>query len=289
MTGRSLRAGKIGMLRALAAAIGAAVLLVALIGEEQGWWRSGPPLPQVKVTEGEKSLAFDLGGGTVMKFSLIPAGKFLMGSPESDTDRNEDEAPQHAVAITRPFYLGATEVTQSEFEAVMGANPSYFKGAAGPVECVSWFDAREFCRRLSEASGQTVRLPTEAEWEWACRAGSAARFSFGDDDGDLREFAWYDQNSFSAPHPVAGKKPDARGLFDMHGNVWEWCADWYGDEYYKTRAGVDPAGPASGKMRVIRGGCWANFPWDCRSAVRGREDPRRRCPYIGFRVVVEGY
>ncbi|MCX5671055.1 MAG: SUMF1/EgtB/PvdO family nonheme iron enzyme [Planctomycetota bacterium] len=200
-------------------------------------------------------LTLDLGGGVTMKMVLIPAGKFMMGSPDSAQGPIDFEVPQHEVILSKPFYMGVTEVTQAQYQAVMGKNPSEFKGATNPVETVSWNDATEFCKKLSEKAGQAVRLPTEAEWEYPCRAGTQTAFSFGDDLSALGDYAWWDGNSDKTTHPVGQKKPNSWGLYDMHGNVWEWCADWYGE--YPKGPVTDPSGPATGYGgRVLRGGAW---------------------------------
>ena len=165
-----------------------------------------------------------------MTFALIPAGTFQMGSPAGEAGRNDDER-QHKVTISRPFYLQTTEVTQGQWQKVMGSNPAHFNtcGKDCPVEQVSWDDAQEFIRKLNQMEKtDTYRLPTEAEWEWACRAKSTGRFSFGDDEAGLKDYAWFDKNSAAKTHPVGQLKPNAWGLYDMHGNVWEWCRDWYG-------------------------------------------------------------
>jgi formylglycine-generating enzyme required for sulfatase activity len=221
-----------------------------------------------------KEITIQIGENVSMKLALIPAGKFMMG----------EEKDQHEVTISKPFYMGVTEVTQAQYEAVMGTNPSKFKGATNPVDTVSWNDATEFCKKLSEKTRQAVRLPTEAEWEYACRAGSKTRFSFGDADEGLGDYAWYSYNSDRTTHPVGQKKPNAWGLFDMHGNVWEWCADWYGD--YPKGAVTDPQGPASGAYRVLRGGAWLYSPDDCRSACRSGNGPNSRDFNYGLRVAV---
>jgi formylglycine-generating enzyme required for sulfatase activity len=227
----------------------------------------------------------DLGGRVTMKLVLIPAGKFMMGPPDSEQGRNKFEGPQHEVTLSKPFYVGVTEVTQAQYQAIMGMNPSQFKGATNPAEMVSWDDATEFCKKLSEKTRQVVRLPTEAEWEYACRAGTATAFSFGDADSALGDYAWYRANSGNTTHPVGQKKPNAWGLFDMHGNVWEWCADWYG--VYPKGAVTDPQGAASGSLRVLRGGSWSDGPSDnCRAAHRSRNYPDYRFSINGFRVVV---
>jgi formylglycine-generating enzyme required for sulfatase activity len=215
-----------------------------------------------------------LGGGITMKLVLIPAGKFTMGEGND----------QHEVTLSKPFYVGVTEVTQAQYQAVMGTNPSNFKGETNPVDQVSWIDATEFCKKLSEKTRQAVRLPTEAEWEYACRAGTATAYSFGDADSALGDYAWYGSNSGNTTHPVGQKKPNAWGLYDMHGNVWEWCADWYGS--YPTGAVTDPQGAASGTSRVLRGGSWFYNPSDCRSANRNGLTPDFRIINLGLRVVV---
>ncbi len=241
---------------------------------------------------------------TGMVLLRIDPGEFMMGSPDSDKHAEDDEKPRHRVRITRPFYLGKYEVTQAEYEAVMGDNPSDCKGKPkNPVESVSWLDAVRFCNQLSEReglkpyyeiSGETVqipawkasgyRLPTEAEWEYACRAGTATRYSFGDDKASLGEFAWFSDNSDSGTHEVGQKRANGFGLHDMYGNVWEWCWDWSAVDYYKESPLDDPRGPSQAASRVIRGGGWINLPYHCRSAVRGGYAPDDRHYYLGFRL-----
>jgi WD40 repeat protein/serine/threonine protein kinase/transposase-like protein len=227
-----------------------------------------------------------------IKFQRIPAGKFLMGSPDSDGDAQSEEKPQHLVRITRPFYLGVYPVTQSQYEALMGSNPSGFQGDGNrPVEQASWEDANTFCRKLSEAMrekwrGFVCRLPTEAEWEFACRAGTSTRYCFGEDAARLGEYAWFRDNASGTTHPVGQKKPNAWGLYDMHGNVWEWCQDLYDEKYYAGSQVDDPAGPTQASRRVFRGGCWFNYAWYCRSANRDWDEPAFRINYLGFRVAL---
>jgi len=216
----------------------------------------------------------DLGGKVTMKLALIPAGKFMMG----------EEKDQHEVTLSKPFYMGVTQVTQAQYEAVIGTNPSQLKGPTNPVEVVSWDDATGFCKKLSEKARQAVRLPTEAEWEYACRAGTKTHFCFGDADEGLGDYAWYSANSEQKTHPVGQKKPNAWGLYDVHGNVWQWCADWYGD--YPKGAVTDPQGAASGSQRVLRGGSCYDNPEGCRAACRSRDGPGSRTNNSGFRVVV---
>ncbi|MCU0918535.1 MAG: bifunctional serine/threonine-protein kinase/formylglycine-generating enzyme family protein [Planctomycetes bacterium] len=217
-----------------------------------------------------------------MKLVWIPPGEFLMGSPQSEEGRFDGEGPQHRVTLTRGFYLGVYEVTQRQWLSVMGRNPSGFQGDDLPVETVSWEEAVEFCRKLSVKEGVAYRLPTEAEWEYACRAGTTGRYGFGDSDSSLGEYAWYESNSGNQTHAVGQKRPNAWGLHDMHGNVWEWCQDWYGE--YASGSVPDPLGPASGGDRVSRGGSWLNGARDCRSAFRAWDTPDDRGSYLGFRL-----
>jgi formylglycine-generating enzyme required for sulfatase activity/serine/threonine protein kinase len=237
-----------------------------------------------------------------MKLVLVPAGTFLMGSPETEADRAADEGPQHTVRITRPFYLGLHPVTQRQYEAVMRRNPAHFhKGNGGgpdhPVENVSWEDAVAFCRKLSTLAAekkwrQAYRLPTEAEWEYACRAGSAAAFAFG-------EALSAEQANFDGRYPYGSAKAgpylekttkvgrypaNGFGLFDAHGNVWEWCADWYAANGYGRTPERDPEGPDRGDRRVLRGGSWNNSGHQCRAARRNKYPPDFRNESIGFRV-----
>ena len=248
-------------------------------------------------------LDLDLGGGVMMRLVYIPAGTFMMGgdqSPEQvarlgegQADWYQDEHPQHRVRITQGFYLGATEITQAQYEAVMGKNPSHFKGKDNPVEQVSWNEAAEFCKKLSEKTGQIVRLPTEAEWEYACRAGTTTPFHTGETIST--DQANYDGNSVygngrKGPYrkktlAVGSFAPNAWGLYDMHGNVWEWCGDWYDSGYYGKSHAADPQGPRTGEPRVLRGGSWNGYPWRCRSAFRHAAGPSRGND-LGFRVVV---
>ncbi len=219
-----------------------------------------------------------------MELVRIPAGEFMMGSPETSPNALRREKPAHMVAITRPFFLQSTPVTQAQWKALMGENPSRFTGGDRPVENVVWDDACLFLEKLSEKEGVKYRLPAEAEWEYACRAGSGGRYTFGDAEKELGDYAWYNRNSGGETHPVALKK-NAWGLFDMHGNVWEWCADWYGENYYAESPAADPRGPEAGESRVMRGGSCVDFAWYCRSAYRYLVWPFDRAHNIfGFRV-----
>lgn len=217
-----------------------------------------------------------------MKLAWIPAGNFLMGSTKGEPD----EEPVHKVKLTKGFFMAQTEVTQAQYRAIMGRNPSHFEGDSLPVETVSWNDAVAFCKKLSRREGKTYRLPTEAEWEYACRAGTSTVFSFGDSESNVGDYAWHYSNSGWQSHPTGKKKANALGLYDMHGNVWEWCADWYGEDYYKQSPVLDPTGPARGDLRVLRGGSWCRNASFCRSANRDWYGPDHRNPSNGFRVVL---
>jgi formylglycine-generating enzyme required for sulfatase activity len=229
-----------------------------------------------------KILVIDLGGGVKMDFVLIPAGEFVMGSPSGEG--SDKEHPQHQVRISRPFYLGKYEVTQEQWHAVMGSNPSQLKDPRNPVENVSWNDCQEFLKKLnSSVKGRYFRLPTEAEWEYACRAGSTTAYYFGDSASELGNYAWYLENAEHKPHPVGQKKPNAWGLYDMHGNVCEWCSDWYGP--YESGKQTDPVGLSSGYFRVLRGGSWDNgSPGTFRCAYLNGLVPVSRNDHSGFRV-----
>ncbi|HEY9844443.1 MAG: SUMF1/EgtB/PvdO family nonheme iron enzyme [Candidatus Sericytochromatia bacterium] len=220
-----------------------------------------------------------------MKFNLIPAGSFLMGSPNNEIGRESDER-QHQVTIARPFYLQTTELTQGQWQAVMGFNPAHFNNDPNlPVENVSFEDVQSFIQRLNDRQEGRYRLPTEAEWEYAARSGSSAAWAFGPQAGRLDAFAWFSANAEGRTHKVASKSPNAWGLYDMYGNVWEWVADWYGE--YPDQTVPDPMGPAEGSFRVVRGGAWFIEAPLARSAVRGRNAPGYKAVGLGFRLVRE--
>jgi formylglycine-generating enzyme required for sulfatase activity len=286
-----------------------------------------PPAPPVLAKDETNSLG--------MAFVLVPAGKFTRGSPESEPDRQEEEGPPHEVTLTRPFYLGRHEVTVAAFRrfveeagyqtqaerdgaggwgydareqkfvgrhpAYTWRNPGYDQTDAHPVINVSWYDAVAFCEWLSKKEGRRYELPTEAEWEYACRAGTTTRFSTGDDPASLQGVAnladaaflgkfpaasyavgWNDSEPFAAP--VGRYKPNPWGIYDLHGNVWEWCADWF--ERYTARAVTDPTGGPPGEHKVLRGGAYSVDPKQCRCADRYRSSPAGRNNYYGFRVVL---
>ena len=260
---------------------------------------AGAHVPAIEPRPGEERV-FEIARGVNMTFCWIPAttsdawkqlsrgrDTFTMGSPESEAERDGSEAP-HEVRLTRGFWLGKYEVTQSEWQAVMGSNPSYVKGARNPVEMVSWNDCQAF---LGKLNNRTYRLPTEAEWEYACRAGTATAFCCGDSlDSVMANFDGnypYGNGQVGVdrhrPVDVGSFRPNAWGLHNMHGNVWEWCSDWQGD--YPSGVAVDPSGPPAGKDRVNRGGSWGASAGGCRSAFRGGEDPGGRFSTQGFRLV----
>jgi len=231
-------------------------------------------------------LALDLGKGVTLELVLIPPGRFLMGSSASESGRRGNEGPQRWVTISKAVYMGVTEVTQVQYQNIMGLNPSRYKGASNPVEQASWNDAAAFCKALSKKSGRQVVLPTEAQWEYACRAGANTSFSFGDDFKKLDAYGWFSTNSGGKHHPVARKKPNAWGLHDMHGNVWEWCRDGFDDKFYAKAKRIDPENSATSRYRAQRGGSWRNDASSCRSAMRGRSALGDRNYDFGFRVVV---
>jgi formylglycine-generating enzyme required for sulfatase activity len=268
----------------------------------------------VKAQDLPKKIAVALGGGVKLEMVLIPAGKFTMGSPAKEEDRSNDEGPQHEVEITRPFYLGIYPVTQGQWKQVMGNNPSWFsangKGKGEvvgldtsdfPVETVSWNDAVAFCKKVSELpeekrAGRVYRLPTEAEWEYSCRGGAKSYqvFSFGNSLSSTQaNFNGNFPYGGAAKGPYLGRtckvgsyKPNGFGLFDMHGNIWQWCADWYDAKYYSNSPRQDPRGPAEGSLRVVRGGCWGSGGRSCRSAYRVRGVPGGRSGDLGVRLAL---
>jgi formylglycine-generating enzyme required for sulfatase activity len=223
--------------------------------------------------------------GIGMEFVLIPDGSFTMGADKSFEGAWDHETPRHQVTIGEPFYLGKYEVTQAQWEAVMGGNPSKFKGRHNPVDSVSWSDVQTFIQRLNQKEGTNkYRLPTEAEWEYAARAETTSRYSFGDDAGSLGRYAWYKDNSDEETHPVGQKEPNPWGLHDMHGNVWEWVEDWYDGKYYGTSPARDPKGPSEGAYRVLRGCSWDCDTGSLRSAYRNYYLPGNRDEDSGFRL-----
>jgi len=228
-----------------------------------------------------KTATVDLGGGVSMEFVLILPGSFMMGSDIGEGS----EKPVHKVTLTKPFYLGKFEITQEQWQAVMGNNPSAFKGPKLPAENFSWNDCQTFLGVLQEKTRKKFALPTEAQWEYACRAGTTTSYSFGDGDAGLPEHAWFNGNSGSITHPVGEKKPNPWGLYDMHGNVAEWCADWFSNSYASGDA-TDPQGASSGSSRVVRGLGWRDSPGWSRSATRGANAPTDHWGHFGMRCVM---
>jgi len=210
-----------------------------------------------------------------IEFILIEPGTFMMGQEKIAT-------PVHKVEITRPFYLGKYPVTQAQWEAVIRGNPSNFKGQRSPVESVSWNDVKAFLKNLNNGK-ESYQLPTEAQWEFACRAGTRTTYSFGNNKDELGQYAWCLDNSGYLTHPVGQKKPNSWGLYDMHGNVWEWVRDWHGQ--YENSTAIDPEGPDTGANRVVRGGSWNNNARYLRSAIRNSYGPRDAVSYLGFRLL----
>ncbi len=228
---------------------------------------------------------YELGKGVRLELVHIPAGEFMMGSPATEKGRYDDEGPQHKVKIARPFAMGKYPITQAQYEAIMGKNPSHFKGAQRPVETVSWDECNEFRKRLSERLGVEFKLPSEAQWEYACRAGTTTAYSFGDEASQLGNYAWYTENSGEKTHPVGEKKPNAWGLYDMHGNVWEWCEDLWHSNY--EGAPTDGSAWMSGGTsdeRPLRGGSWGDYGDWLRCATRYGDDSTNGLSSRGLRL-----
>jgi formylglycine-generating enzyme required for sulfatase activity len=249
--------------------------------------------------EPQKVVSFDLGAGVDLKMVHIPGGSFEMGSPVNERGRYDIEGPVRTVDLDG-FWIGKYPITRSQYQAIMGTKPSSKDHPDSPVASVSWFDAMEFCRKLSEKTGQTFRLPSEAQWEYACRAGTRTRFFFGDDETMLKDYALYKANYRISKYAeeenihaidqktwytVDQRKPNAWGLHDMIGNVFEWCLDRYGR--YKPSPERNPVSTGSGALRVRRGGAWSSHAAICRSAYRGFDPPETKISDIGFRVVAQ--
>ncbi|MBF0426413.1 MAG: formylglycine-generating enzyme family protein [Magnetococcales bacterium] len=221
-----------------------------------------------------------------MEFVLLPAGTFLMGSDKNfDNEAFPDEMPQHRVTLTQPFYLGRNEVTQGQWVALMEENPSKVKGRNLPVDMVSWVEVQEFIRRLNvKEKTRTYRLPTEAEWEYACRAGTTTSHYWGNRADEIGLYAWFEGNARGRVHPVGQLRPNAFGLYDMLGNVWELVQDAYGDQAYRKHAAKDPFYEESNANHVYRGGSWDSTSWYARCANRGGLSAEERLESVGFRL-----
>ncbi|MHC4120743.1 MAG: formylglycine-generating enzyme family protein [Planctomycetota bacterium] len=284
--------------------------LLAILVTQNGCTKKEPPSAGIETTNETSSESRQPEQGKVitnsigMKLVYIPAGSFVMGSGDSAAQLAREyktkeeyfrrEFPQHEVRISEGLWIGQTEVTQGQYMSVMNARPwsgklAVQEGANNPAVYVSWEDAVAFCSKLSQREGKTYRLPTEAEWEYACRAGKTTRFSFGDDDSSLGDYAWFCDNALNVnelyAHAVRQKRPNLWGLYDMHGNVWEWCSDWYGEDYYSNSPSADPPGPPSGGARHLRGGSWVNTGGALRCSCRNCVNPGDRVNDVGFRVV----
>ena len=259
-------------------------------------------------TAGPKQMTLELGKGVTMKLALVPAGEFMMGGKFTPAQAVKlyggkeahyaGEHPRHKVTISKPFYMGICEVTQSQWEAVMDAKPYDGKmltkiGPDYPASWVNWTEAAEFCSKLSKKIGKMVTLPSEAQWEYACRAGSDTEYCYGDDKKKVGDYAWWFGNMIdndkakSYARKGGLRKPNAWGLYDMHGNVWEWCRDWYSKDFYAGGKNVDPEYTKETKTRCVRGGSWYNGEVHCRSAARNSWcGPNYRHYNYGFRVMV---
>ena len=234
--------------------------------------------------QGAATLTFTV-GNVSFEMVKVEAGSFIMGcTSEQGGDCDSDESPYHRVTISNDYYIGKFEVTQELYEAVMGINPSNWKTFDRPVEMVSWNDAMEFCAELSRMTGRRFTLPTEAEWEYAARGGKKTTNAKYSGSSSVATVAWYDGNSGSQTHPVGKLRPNELGIYDMSGNVWEWCLDWYGS--YGSASQTDPMGPGSGSDRVFRGGSWYCGAGCCRVSDRGNNSPGNRDIIYGFRVVL---
>ena len=258
---------------------------ITIISNGNAWYKVAEYLSTATITENQTYISNSLG----MTFRLIPAGTFVMGSPSDELGRESDET-QYTVTISESFYMQTTEVTQGQWKAIMDNNPSYFDscGLNCPVEYVSWEDTQTFIATLNAMGEGSYTLPTEAQWEYAARAGSNKAFTNGDisnttTDSNLDVMGWYLSNSNSTPHAVAQKQANAWGLFDMHGNVWEWCYDYY--DTYPTGSVTDPVGPSSSSSRVVRGGGWNYNASLSRSAERHYNTPNIRNEHMGLRLL----
>lgn len=215
----------------------------------------------------------------------VEGGSFVMGCTSEQSDCYDDERPAHRVTVDS-YYIGETEVTQELWTAVMGSNPSRFKGTQRPVENVSWHDCQEFITKLNRLTGKNFRLPTEAEWEYAARGGKKSKSYKYSGSNTKVTVAWYYGNSGGQTHDVKTKQANELGIYDMSGNVWEWCQDWCGSDYYANSPQANPTGPSSGSYRVLRGGSWNGSARSCRVANRRGYTPSSRYSYSGFRLIL---
>ena len=226
--------------------------------------------------------------GVSFKMIHVEGGTFVMGANDNDQLASNDEKPAHEVTLS-DYWMGETQVTQALWQAVMGENPSYYKGGPDlPVECVSWLDCREFIRKLNKLTGKRFRLPTEAQWEFAARGGNLGKGHqhLYAGSNDIFDVAWYDENSKEKTHPVGERDPNELGLYDMSGNVWEWCNDWYEETYYSNSPSIDPIGPSNGSNRVNRGGGWYSIAGRCRVSGRNNNTPTSTYYSLGLRLAL---
>jgi formylglycine-generating enzyme required for sulfatase activity len=229
-----------------------------------------------------------ISSSTGIEFLLISADEFIMGSPSEEKDRSDCESPLHKVTIKNPFYMGKFQVTQRQWKKIMGTSPANFNDESRPVEKVSWEEVQEFIKKLNaKENTDKYRLPSEAEWEYACRAGTQSRYFFGDDESKLGDYAWYVKNAGRKTHPFGKKKPNPWGLYDMHGNVWEWVQDRWHENYDDSPADGSAWEDGNSSNRVSRGGSWYCDVDSCRSAARFSRDPEKRLANLGFRLVRE--
>ena len=244
-----------------------------------------PEVPETPKTLEPKTFTVEKNGRKV-SFTMMPveAGTFTMGATSEQKDHPFYDETPHSVTLTKDYYIGETEVTQELWLAVLGTQPSYNKGISLPVEQVSWGDCMEFLLKLNQMTGQNFRLPTEAEWEYAARGGKKGKGYQYSGNYAVGEVAWFWNNSSEKTHPVKSKKPNELGIYDMSGNVWEWCQDWYGD--YPDKPLTNPKGPTTGLVRVVRGGCFKSDSPFCRTAFRYSNDPTYTSGELGFRLAL---
>ncbi len=272
----------------LATLLGAVGLVLAVackretVADDPAVVPAGDSITVVEDSEGLLTVTIK---GASYRMRPVAGGTFTMGAPAEDSDADEWEKPAHEVTLSS-YYMGTTEVTQALWKAVMGSNPSYFEGDNLPVEKVSWSDCQEFVAKLNQMTGKQFRLPTEAEWEYAARGGNQSKGYIYSGSNDIDAVAWYAEDflDLGNTHPVGTKQPNELGLYDMSGNVFEWCADWSGD--YSSEAQTSPTGPASGSTRMIRGGSWCDVAGFCRSLYRCDSSPDNRNNTIGLRLAL---
>ncbi len=263
-------------------------LLLACLAATAGCGGSTAPAPSGPQEPPAPTLEVTLPGEVALDMVWIAPGTFTMGSPASEEGRNEDEDPAHTISISQGFYLGRFEITQAQWHSIMGNDPDTLRSPTHPRQNVSWDQVQLFIRRLNATvAGTPYRLPSEAEWEYACRAGTQTAWSFGDDISQLPEYAWFLDNTPTPPRPhaIGLKRPNPWGLYDMHGNMREWCQDWYGIDYYQRSPRTDPPGPGFGRGSILRGGGFGSQAGSTRSANRSGDFGASSAPSYGLRLV----